>query len=298
MNHNERIELVTKRLPAFAQQLVKQHLDQNEIWNVAFASDLDNPQHHKPEWHQWGILTHTSKFLEAYRGECKSFFESWELSKKIEEYLSDTIDGTPKAELLEIGILFHDLGKFTKRHLSHNQTGRYPEVPDFSFGMHEAESERLLHEIELYSWMKEELELSSTQIFYIGRVGALHYELAKIRNKAKYIADFEYTFEYLNSEQYKTDSLYTWRQHPHFGVEMGILYLGDTLAKTEFRLTPFPSSEDEASSHIWQIVPLLEQKDIDPRHIAAVITQPISIHASRKYLEHVFEYRVKRDDKN
>ena len=293
MNHAERITIVSKKLPEIAQRLVKQHLDQHDPWNVAFSSDLDNPKHHKPEWHQWGILTHTAQFLKAYRAECKDLFHTWNMLEKIETYLSDSIGGIPKSELIEIGILFHDLGKFTKRHLSINQTQRYPETPDFSFGLHEAESERLLHEPEIYSWLSEELGLSSTQTFYIGRVGALHYELAKIRDRTKYIPGFEYSFAYLDSDAYSKDSLYTWRQHPHFGVEMGVLYLGDTLAKTEFRLSPFPASEDEASSHIWEIVPQLEQKDIDPRHIAAVITQPLSIHASRRYLEHVFAYMEK-----
>lgn len=292
MQHTDRIEIIKKKLPELAQELVKQYLDQTKPWNTAFANDLDNPQHHKPEWHQWGILTHTFNFLERYRTEAQGFLKEWGMKEKVDTYFNATIEGIPRSDLIELGILFHDLGKFSKRRVSKKQASIDPDFPDFTFGLHEAESERLLHQNGIYKFLRDTLELTSAHIFYIGRIAALHYELAKIRDRAKYMK-FEYSYEFLNSAQYRSDCLHTWRHHPDFGIEIGVLYLGDNLGKTEFRLHPFPTSEDEAASHIWKVIPELERKDIDPRHIAAVITQPLSIYAARKYLEHVWEYKEK-----
>ncbi len=291
-NFQEIIHTLQEKLPIWGAELVRSHLDQKQPYNVSFATDLDNPKHHKPEWHEWGILTHTKKVLEAFELECLSYLETWgwnniETEWANEYYMKSSPSRYTHRELMTIAIILHDLGKFTNRHLSKIQTNTYTNYPDFSFGLHEVASERIIHS-DLVRPTLIELGLHPEEVYYIGRLTALHYELSKIRERAKQSQE-GFCTTYLMSQQYEKECRLLLRSHSPFAIELGIIYLADTLGKTSYRLTP---EEIGQSGTETKVKTSLVEHAIDPRHLNSAITLQVGVLATKRYFDTVV--KVKR----
>lgn len=276
------IQLLRDELPALAATLIRMYLDQSIPYNADFAEHPDEPRHHKPQWHQWGIISHTDKFLEAFYGQVQEYVDAWGIRDLYTTALSDTIDGIAKADLLPLGILYHDLGKFTARHLSRAQHSTDPAYPDFSFGSHEAASEVLIQK-----HLKERLHkegLTDKHIWYIGRCAALHYEIAKIRDHVKHSAE-GYSLRFVASDDFAREARLLHIEYADFAVEVGIMYLGDSLAKTSFRLSPTPTNDTErlAHPHIQEIKEQIASQGLVPGHIDCVTHVPVSVAAVERY---------------
>jgi len=270
------ISTIRETLPSLASRLIRHHLDQSLPHNQEFAEHPDSYWHHKPMWHEWGVITHTNKFLEAFEQEEKELLEEWGLHHIIEEFM-EPIDGIPKKDLMKLGILLHDLGKFTLRHLSKKQVSKPPLPPDFSFGGHELESERIIHSDYVKPLLREG-GLKDSHIIYIGRCAALHYELAKIRNHIFSTGYENYTIAFIEGDEHKKLSQKLADENPYHRIEVGIMYLGDSLAKTSFRTfkhgTP---TEEEMDAYI-------QEKDLDPRYKAQIIHSHIAVASAKAYL--------------
>ena len=60
--------------------LVPQYIEKRPE-NENFMKNPDDPAEHEPNWHQFGIITHTRKFSEFYRTEAKEYFQDWDHSR-------------------------------------------------------------------------------------------------------------------------------------------------------------------------------------------------------------------------
>ncbi len=266
-----------QELHTLAPIVVRTYLDQSIPYNANFAEHPDEYRHHKPQWHQWGILSHTGKFLQAFREDYEPKLTDWGLWEQVSNILQESIDGRTKKELFEAGIAFHDIGKFAVRHLSAKQVSENPKYPDFSFGTHEDISEQLILSPLLDPFCIEHT-VTEKQRVYIGRLAALHYELAKARDVGKR-KGIKYTIEFINAEEHKEALRTIAASFPTYKWEVGLMYLGDSLAKTGLRWVQGnkPSVEE--------ITRYLAEHNLDPRHAVQIEQTPVAMEATRAYLE-------------
>ena len=131
-----------------------------------FLNDPDGVDQHHPKWHQYGILTHTLKCLEALDNEVFPEIKRLNKDEFSHGYLSELIDGMSRGELLNIALLWHDLGKWRGR--------KKDEKGNWDFKGHEALSEQLIRELEL----GKRYGLSDKQQDHVARLTGLHYIMA------------------------------------------------------------------------------------------------------------------------
>jgi hypothetical protein len=53
--------------------------------NKNFIENPDDPAEHHKKWHQFGIITHTRKFLEFYNQQMPDYLKKWGMEKEINE---------------------------------------------------------------------------------------------------------------------------------------------------------------------------------------------------------------------
>lgn len=102
-------------------------------------------------------------------------------------------------------------------------------MPDYKG--HEGKSKALIQENgDVQNLLQKECGLSNSQISYIADCVGFHYELGKIRNKAKetYLG---YFIAFAKSEQCKEACDEIASKFPEYKEEIGILFLCDSLAK-------------------------------------------------------------------
>lgn len=225
---NEIVSSILKELPIIAKELIVESQDMSNIRNKSFFENPDNVNEHNPKWHQWGIVTHTKMCEKNYREEVPQYLKTWGIYEKIKNKMSENIDGLSKEKLLNISILFHDLGKFTERRI----VTKNDNSVSFSFKDHETASGRIIRDRDFSKKLKANYGLTDTQIEYIARCAELHYKLGSVRDEAKK-SEFGFTFEFLKSETFHKFMRQLYIENTGFQLEIGILFLADSLAKTE-----------------------------------------------------------------
>jgi len=205
-------------LPAMARSVIEAHLDLADPRNAAFLREPDDRNQHQVQWHQWGIISHTRKFLRHFDTEVQCYLRSWGLCAPVERVLDVPIDGATKRQLLRISILLHDIGKFG---------ARFSGTRGFHFTHHE----RLSGEIIRSELHLARFGLTPAQIEYVARAAEDHFVLGLVRKRAR--EERIYDPEFTQSERFRRLAMQIKEEHPDDYVEIGLLFLGDSLAKTD-----------------------------------------------------------------
>ena len=100
-------------LPALAREMIPRAPGATP----AFLADPDDPREHKPEWHQFGIITHTRRFVAALGDEAPRALRAVDpaIAARVDRDLARPLDDLARRDLLLIAGYWHDLGKFTTR---------------------------------------------------------------------------------------------------------------------------------------------------------------------------------------
>lgn len=205
-------------LPDMARDVIRTYLDLDDPANRAFLRNPDGRDQHQTHWHEWGIITHTRVFLRHFDREVPGYLRAWGLWEPVHRVLEGCIDGSSRWNLLRISILLHDLGKFASR-----TGGR----STFHFMHHETLSGRVIrHQLAL-----ERFGLAPAQIEYVAHSAEDHFVLGLIRKRAREEGKFDLAFT--RSERFGTLAGGIKQTHPEDFVEIGVLFLGDSLAKTD-----------------------------------------------------------------
>ncbi len=211
-------QAIDRDLPALARVAIRRHLDLSVPENEAFLRDPDNREHHQTQWHQWGILTHSRMFLRDLETRVPCYLGDWGLRDPIDDHLRQQVDGAPKWELLRIVALLHDIGKFAAR-----KRGRQR----FHFAGHENLSRQMI----LCDLDLARFGLTRAQIDYVARCAGDHFVLGIVRKRAR--EQGSYDQEFIASTAFTALARQIRREHPDDFVEIGVLFLGDSLAKVE-----------------------------------------------------------------
>ena len=234
-----------------------------------FLEALDAPEQHQPNWHQWGIITHTRKFMQMYDNEVSAYLQLWEKEAAIEAHLSETIDDIPKGKLIYLGILLHDIGKFRKN---------YSKVLNmrvvYTFNRHEVYSQQIIQN-DLYVLLHDLYGLTDRQIEYVAMCARYHFELGFIREIGKK-SKHGYSAAFANSDTFKEAVYSALPSFEEYKIEVGVLFLADSCAKTD---VAFEGRSDR------EIREELSTRKLNPKLIQAVKQKPVNIEVAKCYLE-------------
>ncbi len=263
------VEGLVSSLPDIAREIVRAGSPLRDGQKTSFLENIDSPLEHEPMWHQWGILTHSERFLREYDGIATQ--DSWYIGNLRAEYVGNL----QKSELLRYSAILHDLGKLYKGPKNHSG--------NFDFVGHESKSKEIIHENPICTLLKEN-GLSLPQIKYIADSAASHGTLFNLRKEIKKDKE-EYAFDNVSGS-----SLYT-----HFSkmvnpsdpllIEKGVLFMADSLAKTDFHLSA--NSTEEVDGQIPTVRTRLEERGLPEKLISAVLQQPTNIKLSEEYFKYI-----------
>jgi hypothetical protein len=234
------VAAVEEQLPELARGVIRAHLDTGEPHNKTFLDHPDQRDQHQTQWHQWGILTHTRVFLRLYETVVPEQLRAWRLWEETRAWLAQSVDSIERWDLLKISILLHDIGKFGSR--TYDRGG-------FHFAGHEKLSGKIIRE-ELHL---ERFGLTPAQIEYVALTAEDHFVLALTRKRARELGNF--TPAFARSKEFREIAVKTRASHPNDFVEIGVLFLGDSLAKAdesgpEKAIAQNPSNEALARSYL------------------------------------------------
>jgi hypothetical protein len=203
-------------LPDLARDVVRRHLDLSDQANRAFLQTPDDREQHQTRWHQWGIITHTRRFLELFGTDLPCLLRQWGLHQAVESRLAGQIDRACKRDLLYISILLHDIGKFGARTRGRER---------FHFTHHEQLSGAIIrNELRL-----DRFGLTQAQIEYIALTAQDHFVLGLVRKQIRERRSYDSAF--IQGREFAEIASGVVRDHPTDYVEVGVLFLGDSLAK-------------------------------------------------------------------
>lgn len=207
---------IDRALPDLARRVIAAHLDLSNPHNAAFYEHPDAREHHQMNWHQWGIISHTRILLQHFESTLPPLLEEWGLRQAVDRILQAPIDGVSKWSLLRVSILLHDIGKFAARRRGRNR---------FHFSGHERMSGRIVRtEIDLSA-----RGLSDAQAEYVAVTAEDHFVLGEIRRRMRDLG--EYDMSWVCGPAFAREAAAIRVAHPDDAVEIGVLFLGDSLAK-------------------------------------------------------------------
>jgi hypothetical protein len=268
------------KMPGHARGLIEQNLDMSLEINRRFRDNPDSPAEHKPQWHQWGIITHTKKFEEFSRTQVPGYLKEWGVAEAAEQVMLEQIDGRTKGELLRLTAAFHDLGKFTTRTIRNDVVAGLER--DFDFKGHEAASGRIVRQPEFSEKLRDDYGLTENQIEYVAACAERHYALARIRDAAVHKLG-GFTIAFTSSPEFQASADQLMDKHPDFQLELGLMYLADSLAKNEIRSSARTDAEIAASD--VEVRRVVAERGLNPVLIDGVKQLPVSIALVERYLK-------------
>jgi hypothetical protein len=154
-------------LPALARELIPR----SETASPSFHANPDDPAEHKPEWHQFGIITHTRELVAALHEDVPAALREIDpaIAARVDDYLAEPVDGLTRRELGFVAGYWHDIGKFSSRTLGRRG--------DWRFRGHAHESARLItgERDDCTDGIGARYGLTPAQIAYVARLADLHY---------------------------------------------------------------------------------------------------------------------------
>ena len=271
---DEIIDEVNTNLEDISRTVVSKEIDKEtdsliQQYKQQFFIELDSPEQHQPHWHQWGIITHTRNFMKMYDNEVKQYLKAWNRLEAIEEHLLEQIDGISKSKLIYLGILLHDIGKFQK-----NYSKKLNWRVIYTFNKHEVYSQKIIQN-DLYPLLHDYYGLTDKQIEYIAMCARYHFELGFIREVGKK-SQYGYSIAFVKSQEFKDAVLDALPSFKEYKIEIGVLFLADSYAKTDVAF------EDKTDNEILED---LKYQDLNPKLIDAVKQKSVNLEIVKCYFD-------------
>lgn len=282
-NAAESIDVIEEELFTQLPDMAKRFINKDDPRNANFYDNPDDPIEHAPDWHQFGIISHTKKFSEAYKTEAKVLMQEWGVKDMADKVLSEQINGRTKDELFRIAVVLHDLGKFNR--LFKVKEGVETNLPTHG-GHEEKAADYILNDEYAHDLLAQEYGLTEDQIKYVAECARLHYELGGLRSIAKKLPE-GYTLKFAKTEKCKELCREIATKSPDFQVEVGILFMCDSMAKTDIVINGETDEEIKAQSD--KVKQELEQRGLNPKLIGAVLQRPVNNAMARTYFEVIKE---------
>lgn len=264
------IEKLYLHLEDMAKDIIRQNLDLSIKENRDFLNNPDDVNHQKPEWHQFGIITHTKMVKKAFREEVPFYLKKWGIKDMAERYLDEEIDGIKKKDLFIMAIILHDTGKFKVRTMNKKKG-----LIKYSFKPHEKASGEIIRTLK--NTLMKDFFLTEPQIEYIARCAELHFELGLLRYKGK-DSKTGFNREFIKSEVFKNTVLEFISKNPDFKWEIGLFFLSDTLGKMDIKI-----NDENNIDEIERAKREIEEKKAYTGIINGILQLPVNLTAAEEY---------------
>jgi hypothetical protein len=262
-----------ERLPTVARELIATSPNIEDPRQQDFLQNPDDPAEHALMWHQYGILTHSKEFQKFIADDAPELMQRWSIEEQAIATLSETIDGMSKIELLQIMSLIHDLGKFTSRIFEERDGVELARFID-----HEKQSGELVRGG--FKEVLKELGLSEAQIEYIAQCAEHHFDLGKVRRVAA--ANGGYTLMFAKSEAFKVEARSIIDANPELALEIGLMFIADSLSKTKFTATADTDEGIEAQREMLEAK--IAKAGVEPLLINQALQQPVNVEIGKQFL--------------
>lgn len=283
LDYREIIASLNQKLPEMSKKIISDNLDLTDSTNQQFHADPDSVEFHEPNWHQWGVITHTMNVERCFQEEMPGYLSKWGVEEAVKSQMEREIDGRSREELLAISLTLHDLGKFAAR-----KTVGEPGNLGVSFKYHENDSADIISNPEFITFLQKEYGLTIDQIDYLAECVRRHFILGVVREEAK-ASDLGYTMAYTNGEQFQSRVEGIIEANPGYETEIGLMFLVDSLGKTDIRITAVDDTAIEAQTE--QITEQISSRGLNPNLIRSIKQLPVNIEIARRYLEQATEHK-------
>lgn len=274
VNLTEIISHLGASLPSIATGLIKTHQDMSEPTNTEFAHNPDDYLQHAPNWHQYGIVTHSLEFARAMNEVIPLYLEQWGIAEEANKVLSEKIENVSKKELLEVASLLHDVGKFTARRF---------EISDSHQSSHHFDD----HEAHSGDVVRNELSqqligsgLTHNHIEYIARCVELHFELGKTRRASK--ASVGYTMSFVFTPEFHEAAQEIIEANPDFGLEIGLQFIADNLSKSEVQARA--GTDEQIEGQRDELLSEITKRGLNPTIVNQALQMPVNFAVAHAYL--------------
>lgn len=274
---NNIIENLKNHLPDIAGNIIEKNNNLPDYIKQNFLSNIDSREHHQTSWHQWGIISHTLKFLSNMEDGTLYDYMDEQNTEKIRRKLNENINQFHKYDLLKVVALLHDIGKFNKS-LIFEGNSIAPNKYNFDF------HERMSFDFILFSNIRDTLEIeygfNQEQIEYIAKCAGYHYELGILRKMLKP----NYKIAEVNNADQKILTIIN--SHSEFKYEIGLLFFYDSMAKTDIIIEDNNHNivcNDDILEKLYQKNYHSKVTELDVRLEKAVKQLPVNIALVQKY---------------
>jgi hypothetical protein len=275
------VEELKRGFNNIARAIILNNRHYTESYRQAFSALPDGIEFHQPLWHRFGIISHSLNFLDYYDSSIPQVLRALGISKEVDSLLSETIDGIPKAQLLRISAIIHDIGKFDKE----------PEgSKSLSFINHERKSRDFILDPGLPVHRLLSGYLTENQIRYIAEAAGLHFVLGDIHQRIVR-EGLEWNIEFIGSDRAMEEFSLVVREHPSFMVEIGLFFLCDNATKIGdfYESEMLDVNSDSEAGKLYERI----KTRLDPETLAltpaAIMSAIVSTYCFKKYFYFLFE---------
>ncbi len=265
------------RLPQIGRQLSEKYLDQSIESNRRFTENPDDPADHKPDWHQWGLITHMKMVEKSLREQVPAHLEEWGIKEQVMEHMDEKIGNRSKWELMQIALPLHDVGKFATRQVKEKPGGEVK----WNYIGHEKKSAEIIHFPAFSDMLRREYGLSSEQIAYVAKCAEHHYDLGLPRDKGW--SPKNSAFAHVEGPVFEQHAAALRKEFAGFEPELGVLFLADSLGKTNIHIEA--ESDEEVEAQQPEVLRKINEEGLDPRITQLINQTPINVATSRRFLK-------------
>lgn len=302
LSSEEIVELIIKSFNDIASYAIS--LSDKELQDQAFSTDLNNAirrdidsiEEHDPEWHMYGIKSHSIMVYKKYL----EFLESPNLLFKelridflsvYNDWASQEIHGRSKAELTKYADLLHDIGKWQR------SVSKEDEHIRLTAQGHEIKSADLILDENgpVYKLLTEKCKLKEEQIKYIADCVRSHYELGKIRHALADTTEGA-TIQGTKSQTFRTECKKIITQYEEYSFEIGLFFILDSVSKIDTLLddngktVTLPTSDAEIYNPAGQWQRAITSSGYADKPVKKAYEQlPINLSIGREYLRILVE---------
>ena len=144
----------------------------------------------------------------------------------------------------------------------------------YTFNKHEVYSQEIIQN-DLYPLLHDYYGLTDRQIEYIAMCAKYHFELGFIREVGKK-SKYSYSVTFAKSQEFKDAVLDALPSFEEYKIEVGILFLADSYAKTDVVF------EDKTDNEILED---LKYQDLNPKLIHAVKQKSVNLEIVKCYFD-------------
>lgn len=276
ISFNQVSDILIGKAPEILHTLASQLIEVSDTRNRHFWNHPDDPKEHAPDWHQFGIITHSQEVMKHAKN-MRQILEEFQIDTPIIQKLDDHIDGKTKQELLVMAMMLHDIGKFQRYFIT--KDGK----TEIKHNGHEDKWWNILRNYpDIRIYLMKELILSKEHMDYIADCVTVHYKLGNVRDAVKK-RDSWFTITFAKSDECRDACDTLIMNHPSLAFEIWATYLADGLGKMGMHF--FAETDAEIEQKRSKIELYIQDNHLSPKLLGGILQRPVNAMVAKTYFK-------------